>query len=296
MRAPHLITAGIIVATALAVPTSAVAAPAPPPAEFLTEGEVELHTATESDDDFDPGTVYWEVQIQWSDGIPAYVATWERSEGTWASVDEVKAHFAAAGAVDTITESRQCQLSRIREIAAGTSSYEEFHALSGVSGEGWQLAPDTWKEINEACAYEYEKDWEWAWERTPSVRDEDTGIATVRIPIDVIGPGEHELFAMSYGFSYEPSADLDELCRIHTWPDGHWASRTCRFEWREPATTTVIVPEPPSAAPTDAPAADAQESSAGLSVTPVLVGAGVGLVVVAGVAVLIVVMRRRTRS
>ncbi|QEW03883.1 hypothetical protein [Microbacterium lushaniae] len=296
MKPPHLITAGVIAVAALALPTSAMAAPAPPPVEFLTTGEVELHTADETDEQFDPGTVYWEAQLQWSDGTYPYVATWERSEGTWASEDEAKAHFADAGIVDAITAGRQCEASRIQEIAAGTPSYDEFHALSGVTGEEWTIAPDTWEEIEEACAYEHPEEWEWAWEHTPSMGDEETGIVTVRIPIDVMGPGEHELFVTPYGFSYEPSAELDELCRIHTWPDGHWASRTCRFAWLETATTTVTVPEPPSAAPTEAPAADAQESSAALSAMPVLVGAAIGLVVVAGVVVLIVVMRRRTRS
>lgn len=286
----------MIIIAALATPTSAMATTAPLPVDFLTEGEVELHTATESDEDFDPGTVYWEVQLQWSDGTYPYVATWERSEGSWASEDEAKAHFADAGIIDAITASRQCERSRIQEIAAGTSSYNEFHALSGDPGEEWTIAPDTWEEIEEACGYELQEEWEWAWEHTPSVHDEEgTGIVTVRIPIDVLGPGEHELFATPYGFVYEPSSELDELCRVHTWPNGYWVSRACRFEWLGSATTTVIVPEPPSAAPTDAPA-DAQESSAGLSATPLLVGAGVGLVVVVGVVVLIVLMRRRTRS
>ncbi len=295
MRPPHLIAAAAVVVAALAVPTSATASPVPSETGFITEGEVQLHTAPETDEDFDPGTVYWEAQFRLSDVTLPYVATWERAEGTWTSVDEAKAHFADAGIVDAIAGSRQCQLSGVRDIAAGTSSFEEFRALSGAPGEGWTLAPETWKEINAACAYEHQDGWEWAWEHTPSTRDEESGIVTVRIPIDVLGAGEHELFAVPYTFGFDPSAETDELCRVHTWPNGGWAARPCRFEWLETATTTVIVPEPPSAAPTDAPAADAQES-AGLSAMPVLVGVGIGLVVVVGVVVLIVVMRRRTRS
>ncbi|WP_309104250.1 hypothetical protein [Microbacterium sp.] len=288
-RNPRAAAAAIIVGAALLAPTPAMATTATPPVQFLTEGEVELHTATKKDEDFAPGTVYWEVQFQWSDGSRPYVATWERSEGSWESADEAKAHFNDGGIIAVLTESRQCRVAAVREIAAGTASYEEFRALSGSEQEGWTLAPETWRQIDEACAYTLKEEWEWSWERTASTTD-DVGVTTVRVPLDVMGPGEHELFVAPYGYGYDPSSQEDQQCRVHTWPDGGWASHACRFEWLETATTTVTVPEPPT--PTAAPA-DAADSADRPNAIPIVIAVGAGLALVAGAVAFIVIARRR---
>lgn len=292
MRRIRPLGAALLVSAALMTPTSAMAASdAAPVVHFLTEGDVELHTATETDEDFAAGTVYWEVQLKWSDGAYPYISTWEREEGIWESADEARAHFADSGITAAITEARQCYISGARKIAAGTSSFEEFRALSGEEGDGWTLTPEKQQEISEACAYTPQEGWEWSWDRTASTFE--AGTTTVRIPVEVIGPGDHELFVQPYGWGYDPSSQDDELCRVYTWPDGGWASRACRFEWQAVAATTVTVPDLPSPTPTSTPA-EARDDQTLL--VPLLIAAGFGLVVVVGIVAFSVAASRRRSS
>lgn len=267
-----------------------------PSPQFVTQGEVELLTATEDDEFFEPGTVYWEAQLKWADGPDAYVASWERSEGYWESEEEAKAHFTDAGIIEAYEASRACTISRVRDIAVGAASYEEFRAMSGVESDTWTLSPETWQEINAECGVPAEKLGEWKWEHTPSEFDEETATTTVRIPYDVMGPGEHELFAAAHGYGYGPLGTEEPACRVHTWPDGGWAARGCLFEWRDSTTTVVTVPELPDSEPDDASEADSDGDSVadGQSAVPIAIAVGVVvLLAVAGAVIFMVAKRRR---
>lgn len=274
-----------------ALPASAATEDAP--IAFDDTEAIEVRTAGAADEDFAPGTEYWEIALVAQDGDTGYIASWERGEGTWESWDEARDWAQGVGLLDALGAVRECEADEIATIFEDLT-FAEFSDRYLTDETSWNVPPEEWDRIGQRCRLDDESTGlgPWDWSRTPSATETTARgqEITVRIPLDVIGPGQHELFVAPY------RADRD--CAVHTWTEDvvwegeeleQWtANYSCGYAWQEPATTTVTVPDPGEAAP--APAEDAEESAApdaADDADPAGLGPIAVLLLIGGVAVLL---------
>jgi len=297
---------GVVGVSAALALTVGVGAPAAANDEtgFLTSGTLES-VVDEDGVFFTPGTPYVTVEISDTfDG--AYIATWERRSGTWASAEEAEVYLANAW-----TQRSQCVIEQARLYVAdqGVTDSAAFDARWGTGEGTWNFSSPEWAAINANCQQN-----EWDWTRTVSEQDPGPTFF-VHIPVDVLGAGEHDLFAMPV----ETSARVvdgtgNAACFVAEYADGqaYWLN-DCFYDGAGTAITTTVtvldVTETETTPPTSKPSASAESPTASQTpeaVAPVSSGSqdwtplwwsiGIGAAVLAGVVVLLVLFSRRRSS
>lgn len=199
---------------------SALADSAQPPvlSEPGPSGVVELHQK--------PGSGYtWRV----TSNVEAdqYVASWTRAEGTWSSVDE---------ALAAVRERDECRNSLAQTMLNGFASYADFQATDENPD------PEVWSNVAfakdfEACATKSGVDYQ----RVAS-KPTESGLE-IEVPVDVVGPGTHELFIVALQYPEEPRGN--PRCAQAAFQDG-WAFGGCLSTPSKTTVFSVTVPYPPA--------------------------------------------------
>lgn|GEM_PF-7007805 len=100
----------------------------------------------------------------------------------------------------------------------------------------WYEPPELYEDCRAAAG--------WDWSRVDTTNEEES--STVRIPLDVVGPGDHQIFVVGLG-SEERDPATDPECVYRKWEgerDGTVsASAYCGLIFGEPAYAWVRVPE-----------------------------------------------------
>ena len=286
--------------------TPAAAADAAP--EFLTSGTVTVEEDTNGEW-LAPGTTFFSVDILIPDDVFDYATMWERESGTWADTAEFTEYLKT----DYVTWA-DCRMEGARQLVAdsGVQTNDEFLDTFGT-GEGtyWDFTTDEWDSIANGCPPR-----EWNWNNVSQSWDSGTKTLTARIPLDLIGPGTHELWLqpLESSCSETPDGTVEATCVVVTLDDVQTTLVDTRLAPAGAAvTTTITVPnadgaveatadpsEDPSATedPRDEPqAVESQEPAAsGSGASWGLVGliVGVGVLLLIGLMVLIFVLARRS--
>jgi hypothetical protein len=220
------LTVGIPAAIAivlLAVPAS------PAQAETVFEGPEPSLTEVKVDSD---GIATWDINFT---ADSAYIATWERTEGVWKSADEASAY---------VTALAQCQFDARAAYLQKFTTGEEFRTspTTQITEKGsdyiWNTDdPETVEKFSRCNSSEWSTD-----QVTVEFTDEESGAAVAHIPLDLMGPGNHELFLTTITYP-EPSASA---CSV-SWPGegGYWTGYGCPPEF-ETQLISVAVPYAPS--------------------------------------------------
>lgn len=214
-----------------------------------------------------PDEEFWEMTIRVDS---AYIATWERSDGIWESVDEAKAAIRARN---------DCIVAATLEAMGRFASYREFTASELVepTEDGtlkWVQGTDVTTSLVTCRA---ESEWSWVGENHALAEDGQT----VRIPLTQIGPGDHDIFVLLL-------RDVD--CARKVWPDGSSLTLTCLVPSHVDV-TTVTVPDPEADASDDRATTQADEYDP----QPAFWALG-GLVALAAIVTTVVIALRRRRS
>lgn len=206
------------------------------PAAAADEGDVEVGFADENYNGFrevhgSGDDAYWTIRIR-NDG--GYVATWERDEGLWKTPE---------GAVEKINKAKACSYAVVERLLDSASSADAYSRLPQVTryeneDGGFSVA------ISEDSAERAEMDKcaegrSWDWSATPSEPTDEPGVAEVRVPLSVVGPGVHRVFLQQV---------VDGDVVKHEYPDGSWISYTpTTVAVGDPVWATIAVPAPHSA-------------------------------------------------
>lgn len=174
---------------------------------------------------------YWTIRIH---GAGAYLASWERDEGTWRSPEKALAQINAAAV---------CHRQVFEDALDAVGSIDEFQELPFVvttehddGDSSMSFAPGSDQRIRQdACT----RGRSWTWRRTPSSAPNRDDVRTVRIPLTVLGPGVHRVFVV-------PVTQSDER-QTHEFADGSTATYGVgAHTGGEPMWVTVAVPKPRS--------------------------------------------------
>lgn len=240
---PRRACAAVLVLCASLLGAVAPASAAEDPAARLVVPEtVEVKTATGSEG-LEAGTRYWELDVEpLGVGYADYVGSWENVDGMWESPDAVHDYFARGGLVETLENRRECTFQGLSERLFSKMDADVFAETYGDAEGNWTAPEMLQWDVAEECEtlYALEKG---GWDRGRAAWSVDPSSfrAEVRIPLSVIGPGEHDIFIAP--FAFETS---DDEC-VFEWPDGDWVSWGCSFRWLPSTHVTVTVPDPDAA-------------------------------------------------
>lgn len=212
-------TAGLVFGmTYMADPADAAVPPSPVIIEPAPTGVIELHQRPD-------GTYSWQVNLN---AHGPFIASWERSSGLWTSVEEAK---------EGLQKHADCQKS------VRNAWLEQWTSFDDVKAHDESPLPNRWESssINGALI-ECGTSSGWSPEQV-TTSSADTGV-NVDIPIDLIGPGTHQLFVI--GLAMPDNDTLGQAgCAHKLYADGSWAGAGCSYEMSEPVQFTVTVPFPP---------------------------------------------------
>ena len=215
--------------------SQAAAEPITPATVSFVEAPVTLATDP-TGEWFPAGTVYWQADFSIAGG-DGFVATWERSAGTWASVAE--GEEAVRQTYRCTNEKLQTWLDSFPDIESFIGDREPLNDTPDENGRlkyAWYEPPELYEDCRAAAG--------WDWSRVDTTNEEES--STVRIPLDVVGPGDHQIFVVGLG-SEERDPATDPECVYRKWEgerDGTVsASAYCGLIFGEPAYAWVRVPE-----------------------------------------------------
>ncbi|TFD42928.1 hypothetical protein E3T33_11330 [Cryobacterium sp. TMT1-2-1] len=173
------------------------------------------------------GSWFWQVTL---DVPEAYIGSWERDLGVWGSPEEAQA---AAG------QSRECVQGAMKGFLDQFATHAEFElANESLDQDSWSTS--TIDDEVRACRDASE----WKVERASI---DNAGYRVIDIPLDVVGPGTHELFVI--GLSTPASGNptvRNPGCALKVWEGGKWAGGGCPYDASAPVYFTVTVPSPPA--------------------------------------------------
>lgn len=225
---------GLAACTLMLLP-SAVAAPSTGNGVGKDSGFVEVPTRPVDIKVGKDGKSFWELRVTSSLG---YVASWDRKKGLWESTE---------AALADVKKYSSCTNNAVLKYLNRFPSYSAYEADKGHKQglEGIEFTDPAVKKAYQACAAVSQVG-------SDQVSSEESGgkyTRVIRIPITLIGPGTHRLFAARY--------DMDTRDTAHC-PKKYWkatatepaqmVSGNCNPHMTHEQTFTVVVPEPLSKA------------------------------------------------
>lgn len=185
---------------------------------FVTPNGAFLPILTRED-----GSQYWEVQIH---GSGSYIASWEKKSGVWSD-----SNIMFSEALST----RECYTQIFGSYINRFGSQAEFRAAPTTviltddgNNQTWEIQNDPEVDAARAACKEASQ---WDYDHVQKSQNPDTGVTTVQIPLDQMGPGFHQLLLQN--LSYPPEARGNPQCINREWGDGSWTGGGCLFEMGE---------------------------------------------------------------
>jgi hypothetical protein len=231
---------GALAPAAVAVPGEQGAA-----VEVVEPGPAPVALKTGSD-----GRSYWELTVK---GGGAYIASWERSSGIWATPED-------AGAA--LTGMYDCRSKAVLKYVNQFPTYEAFSNAPGVKyGEGTGMTftdPATVKTMAACLKDSFISSDQVDYVKEKATSGKTPGSVVIQIPAALTGPGTHELFIAKYALL----ASGNPACPRKTWapgPDsmGGAIGGMCNPGLKDIKKFTVTIPREASATVLGGPAAEA---------------------------------------